>query len=252
MGRTVGLIFIFVVVFSGCAGPTAGTLEFTASGEDFARQGLVSKDGWEVRFDHLYATFKEIAAYQTEPPYDPQSGKQLEAMKTVEVAGPVTVDLVEGALENPAVPVAQDNGAPSGHYNAISWQLESLELVGRAHKAGDLVIFALTIDPRTRFTCGDYVGDRRKGFLMEGARAELEMTLHLDHIFGNGESSQDDALNKAALGFYPLALAAQDGQLATDLIGLRASLTAAEYQTLVEALTNLGHVGEGHCLSEPY
>ncbi|MGB3613727.1 MAG: hypothetical protein WBA10_08035, partial [Elainellaceae cyanobacterium] len=41
----------------------AGTLEFRANGEDFVRQGFVSKDGWQMDFDHLYVTLSELKAY---------------------------------------------------------------------------------------------------------------------------------------------------------------------------------------------
>jgi len=63
------------IILTGCAGGGAtGRLQVYANGEDFVRQGFVSKDGWSINFDHVYITLADITAYQTEPPYDPHSG----------------------------------------------------------------------------------------------------------------------------------------------------------------------------------
>jgi len=56
----------------------------------------------------------------------------------------------------------------------------------------------------------------------------------------------DDSLNVSALGFEPFS-----GYMVIDLdmAGLQNSLSAEEYQMLVDVLPTLGHVGEGHCHS---
>lgn len=41
-----------------------GELVFTANGEEFARQGFTSMDGWEISFDHVYINLSNIVAYQ--------------------------------------------------------------------------------------------------------------------------------------------------------------------------------------------
>jgi len=67
------VLSILAITLSGCAGSGAtGNLKFYANGEDFVRQGFVSKDGWAITFDHVYINLSDIAAYQTEPPYEMQ------------------------------------------------------------------------------------------------------------------------------------------------------------------------------------
>jgi len=40
------------IILTGCAGGEAtGRLQVYANGEDFVRQGFVSKDGWSINFD---------------------------------------------------------------------------------------------------------------------------------------------------------------------------------------------------------
>jgi len=41
---------------------TTGTLQFYANGEDFVRQGFVSKDGWAINFDTVNITLENITA----------------------------------------------------------------------------------------------------------------------------------------------------------------------------------------------
>jgi hypothetical protein len=78
-------LLILVMVLAGCPGKATGTLEFYANGEDFVRQGFVSKDGWSIQFDHVYITLDGIAAYQTDPPYAPP----LAPMKPSVSTGPI-------------------------------------------------------------------------------------------------------------------------------------------------------------------
>ena len=73
-----------------------GKLNIVANGEDFVRQGFVTKDGWQIDFEHLYVTLDEVTAYQTDPPYDAGEEGQPEATEIVTIDGSVTVDLAEG------------------------------------------------------------------------------------------------------------------------------------------------------------
>ena len=49
------------------------------------------------------------------------------------------------------------------------------------------------------------------------------------------------------LGFDPLANLAENGAIDLDMTTLEKKLSPEEYQRLKQALTSLGHVGEGHC-----
>lgn len=241
--------------FAVTAIATPGTLMLTANGEDFVREGLTSKDGWAVTFDRLYVTLAAVTAYQTEPPFDTDAGEAIDPISSVTHAGPTTVDLTAGA-EN-AVPIAT-LPAPAGRYNALSWEMVAapsgsaaghvMLMEGMARKNGQALAFSIALDTALAYTCGDYVGDERKGFLQAGATADLEATLHFDHVFGDGELSADDPLNQDALGFGPLAALAEDNRLDIDEAGLRSQLSAADYGALARAVAGLGHVGEGHCL----
>lgn len=238
------------------ASSETGTLQIRANGEDFIRQGFVSKDGWQIEFDRAYVTLADVTAYQSEPPFDPQSDKPLEAKTQVSLSEPKTIDLAAGDEKAEPILIGEAN-APAGRYNALSWKMVPattgeasgypLVLQGKATKEGKTVDFILKMQPEMTFTCGDFVGDARKGILEKNQTADLEATFHFDHLFGDGETSADDELNQGALGFEPLAALAQDGKLEADTSDLKEKLSDADYAKLMKILPSLGHVGEGHC-----
>lgn len=234
-------LFVTSIILSGCSGGGGGgTLQFYANGEDFVRQGFISKDGWSISFDHVYITLADITAYQTDPPYDPHDGGDISGDVTLNIVGVYTVDLAEGGEDAAPMLVAEWTEAPAGQYNAISWNMvkaesgpaagHSLVMIGTAEKDGQEVDFTINIDAACSYDCGEYVGDERKGILSEGGTADLEMTFHFDHIFGDADTPLDDALNQGALGFaYFIDYAG----------GTTAEIDMGKM--------HLGHVGEGHC-----
>jgi len=261
-------IFVFCItlicavglLFAGCGGGgggVVGTLQFNANGEDFVRQGFVSKDGWSINFDHVYITLADITAYQTDPPYDPHSGSDIASSVKVSLAKTYTVDLAEGGENAEPILVGQVTDADAGHYNAISWKLvkassgpasdNSLLIVGTAGKEGQSIDFVIKLDREYRYSCGEFVGDHRKGIVGEGDTADMEMTFHFDHIFGDAETPMDDELNVGAVGFNPFADIAENGELDVDMAGCQSKLPAEDFQVLIDILPTLGHVGEGHC-----
>ncbi len=265
------MVLMFSVVFTGCAqegnnpeetaktSAEVGTLAFVANGEDFVRQGFTSKDGWAISFDHVYINLADVTAYQTNPPYDPESGKQIESDKSVTLKGVHTVDLAEGD-ENAEPILLGKVEAPIGHYNAISWKLanaskgvaqgNNLVIIGKAEKEGQVVDFNIKVDKQYQYLAGEYVGDERKGIVEADKEADLEMTFHFDHIFGDIDTPADDGLNIGALGFDSLARLAKEGKAEIDMAGLKQGLTADEYSKWLEILPTLGHVGEGHAHAE--
>jgi hypothetical protein len=254
--RYVFLLTLISAVLVGCSAQETGTLEFRANGEDFVRQGFVSKDDWSMRFDNVFITLDGITAYQTDPPYDPHEGGTIDAKVTASLDGSFTVDLAQGGEDADPIFVGKVTDAPAGQYNAISWEMvpgESgypLVVIGSAEKDGQVVDFTIQIDSEYSYVCGEYVGDERKGILQKDGSSDLEMTFHFDHIFGDADTPMDDDLNLGALGFQPFADIAEDGKLEIDMAGLQNALSSADYQKLVEILPTLGHVGEGHCHSE--
>jgi hypothetical protein len=198
-----------------------GTLEFRANGEDFVRQGFTTRDGWQVSFDHVFVSLAEVTAYQTDPPFDAEAGSTLEAKEQVAVGEPVVVDLAEG--DDAAEPVLVSTvEAPAGRYNALAWQMVTAhsgpsgrifhpDAGNRRPKDGETLPFTIGIAEELAFTCGDFVGDARKGILDDGAMADVESTFHFDHLFGDAGAPMDDDINTGALGFDPLAALAANG-----------------------------------------
>ena len=257
------LVLVAACVLVGCS-PRAkqGTLQFYANGEDFVRQGFISKDGWAIAFDHVYITLTSITAYQTDPPYDPHTGGDIKSKARVDLSGTHTVDLAKGGEDAPPILVGEVKDASVGHYNAISWKMAkassgpasgySLVIVGKGEKDGKTVDFTIKVEQEYTYDCGEYVGDERKGILEEDSTADVEMTFHFDHIFGDADTPLDDELNVGAPGFEPLAGVAEGGVLDVDMAGLQGKLSAKDYQMLVDILPTLGHVGEGHCHCETH
>jgi hypothetical protein len=233
---------------AGCAGADpepeqTGTLEFYANGEAFVREGFVSRDGWAISFDHVYLTLADISAYQTDPPYDAHAGGVISGKVKRSLPQTYTVDLAEGGADADPILVGEITGAPAGAYNALSWKLVravsgpaegySVVMIGNAEKDGQTVEFTINIDAECRYSGGEFVGDVRKGILSAGGTADLEMTFHFDHLFGDAELAADDELNVGAPGFEFFLNYTDGTPVAIDM-----------------AEVHLGHVGEGHCHTE--
>lgn len=229
---------ILPAVTAGASGQ--GILAIHANGESLATQGFVApestRDGWELSFDHIFVTLGDITALQTDPPYQAAAGDVPVAETRVGFAAqPVTVDLARPDATGRVFVVSAP--APAGHYNAVTWSVvpapdgewagRSMVLIGTATKDGEAQPFTLTSTARQTYTCGEYIGDRRKGILAPQGQADLELTFHLDHIFGRLDKGPDDPMNISAPGFAALVA---DGAGVMDLAGL-----------------HIGHVGEGHC-----
>jgi len=260
------LTILMMVLAAGCGSTDSaansqdaagenGTLVFKANGEDFIRQGFTSKDGWEIRFDHAYITLGEITAYQTDPPYQADSKAAIDAEVTAALEGEYTVDLAEGD-ENADTILLDQTAARAGFYNAISWKVlqaesgdpagHSIVITGTAVRDGITLPFNIAFDPEYQYYAGEFIGDERKGILDAGDTADLEMTFHSDHIFGDNTLPQDDGLNTGALGFDAFAALAVDGQIDCDMNDIKNRFTQEDFDKLVGILPTLGHVGEGH------
>jgi len=233
-----------------------GTLHLVANGEDFVRQGFISKDEWNILFDHVYVTLSDIKAYQTDPPFSASTGESPTG-QAVHQAEPITLDLAEGDAEAPPILISQLTDVPAGHYNALGWHMVQAQtgpatgytimLQGQATKAEETINFTLKLDKPYSYNCGEYVGESRKGILKSDGETELEATFHFDHVFGSAETEPDTALNMGAVGFEPFAQLATDGLLDIDQTTLETSLSADDFNKLEDTLASLGHVGEGHC-----
>jgi hypothetical protein len=219
----------------------ADTLTLFASGEDLGTEGFteprLTRDGWQLTFSRIIATVDDVSAWQTDPPF--MADGPAIAGEELAVGGPFTVDLVD-ADDADRVEVATVD-APEGFFNALSWSLVpapegefagfSLVFEGTATRDGQEVAFTLATRDAIAHACGEYVGDERKGFVAAGQGTDLEITLHLDHLFGRADRPADGAMNMEALGFDAFAAG---GMQEFSLGGL-----------------HVGHVGEGHCHDMP-
>ncbi len=267
--RLLFILLLLILSLAGCSSndieksdkysPSSQTaiLEFKANGEDLVRQGLTSKDGWDISFDKVYLTLSDIKAYITDPPYDPDSEKAISSGDYVTLPGTFTVDLAEGGEDADPISLGKVE-APLAFYNALSWQVRqapsgeskgySILMQGTAGKDGKTLPFNIGISREYQYYAGEFIGDERKGIVAADSPGDLEMTFHFDHIFGNGELPADDGLNTGALGFAPFAELAEAGQVISEEV-LAKHLPAAEFQQYLTTLPSLGHVGEGHAFA---
>lgn len=258
------IVFLFLIVF-GAFSVTAqddatGVLEFRANGEDFVREGFVSKDGWNISFDHIWVSLANVRAHQTNPPYDPFAGELTRSTQMVGLSGQLIVDLAEGDADADTILIGTIGDAPEGFYNAVAWMMTpaddgetegySLVIDGVAEKDGETIEFTMRVEEDFTYTCGAFVGDERKGVLPADGTGDVELTFHFDHIFGDAETPLEDSLNAEAPGFDMFAALATDGVVDVSLSDLEMALSAEEYQTFVSVLPSLGHTGEGHCFEK--
>lgn len=237
------------------------TLNLVANGEDFVRQGFVTKDGWTMNFDRLDVNLSDVTAYQIEGAFEPTEGDKLDTLEYSEKVSlldtPKVVDLAEGEADAEPIMVTNAEVTP-GFYNAVAWKIDIAEaesplagktmvLQGTASKDEQVINFDISLNRPIQYLCGEYVGDERKGIIQAGETGELETTFHFDHIFGDSETSPDDALNVDALGFEPLAKLASGDSLTIDDATLSQQLSPEDQEKLTKAVIGLGHVGEGHC-----
>ena len=238
-----------------------GSLVLVANGEDFVRQGFVSKDGWSINFEHLYVNISEAIAYSTESSFEPRKGDSKESIKyqhKINFGSLKTPDLAAGEADAEPIRVAEARAEPS-FYNALAWKLSTapanspitgntMALIGQATKGGEVINFDLGFNQPVEYICGEFIGESRQGIVAAGESAKVEATFHFDHVFGDGNSAPEEALNRDALGFQPLANLASNGTVKLNEADLANQLSDQDYQQLTEAIAGLGHVGEGHCI----
>ena len=255
-----------------------GKLEFRANGEDFIRQGFVTKDGWDINFDHVYVTFGRMVAAelpQTELAHldggdldasvaEGDSGQSAplayesltDAQEVLSIQDKQTIDLAQGGADAETI-LVKTLDAPATHYRTLAWSLtpatagpsqgQALQLVGQARQGETSVDFTINWDNPYFFVCGEFIGDQRKGIVKPGSKADIEATFHFDHIFGDGEIDANDPMNVKAVGFGPLAALADGATLEVNRDQLEQTLAPEEFERLQAAFLSLGHVGEGHC-----
>ena len=249
-----------------------GTLIFTMNGEDFAREGFTSKDGWAISFDNLYINIEGPTAFQV---VDPEAANRIKPEGPRAHAGHPHADIPEGAANEALiaaffVDVAQGAGpteigriddAPIGNYNRLNFNIKkagsesegykaeydgySIVMVGAATKDGNEVIFEILLTEEIEYTsCGP---NELVGVVAAGGEGTAEATFHFDHVFGDIDGGAD--LNDEAVGFQPFAdlAASTDGEGGLWTVMQSDLQDMSEYDKFRDALLTIGHSGEAHC-----
>ncbi|MDJ0899948.1 MAG: hypothetical protein QNJ55_14175 [Xenococcus sp. MO_188.B8] len=189
------VIVLFTLLLSSCqAGESTakqetivskGNLVLVANGEDFVRQGFLTKDGWQIEFDRLEVSVSQVIAYEVNSDYHQDLNKNLQSQPQVLILEQATtIDLAAG--DDQAKPIVVINTeAPEGFYNALSWKMQpakdgllpnqTIVLQGKAVKKQRNVNFLLGFHLPVTYYCGEFVGDSRKGMLQAGKSAEVEL-----------------------------------------------------------------------------
>lgn len=235
-------VLLLFIVFS-CKKQT-GTLIFKANGEDFVRQGFIDKNNWHITFNKLIINIVNPTSYSI-------NDNNLNA----ELKGSFTVDLAEGDENAQPISIGKLESIPEGNYQSLKFDIKrinegdnkgySIIMVGTAKKDNLSIPFTIKLDEEMTFDGKEgYVGDELKGNVTAGQEADVEMTFHFDHIFGDIEAEALDHVNTGSVGFDFFYQFAENGvvNVSQDMMKNK-----AEYPTLVHAIWTLGHLGEGHC-----
>ncbi len=238
-----------------------GSISLVVNGEDFAREAFTTKDGWEINFERVEVTVGEVTAYQVEGSFNPEAKSEIKSEKSILLLQePQTLNLARETEGGKPI-LIKETKAAEGFYNALSWQMvtkkdqnfpdgQTILLEGTGTKGNRKIEFLLGFNERIEYVCGEFIGDTRKGIVKSGENTEVEMTFHLDHIFGDGTAKTEAEINQNALGFEPLAKLAASDNLKLSQQELQTKLSPEAYQKLQKAIAGLGHVGEGHCAAK--
>lgn len=242
-----GLLFtgICIITFltTSCTEKT-GNILFTANGEEFVIEGLVSKEGWNIDFQSVLINISSPTAYNRDNP-------ELEAV----LSGQHLVDLKRGSAETPAVSMGIVPHSAVGNYQSMKFSIETIDsgdysgysiiIIGKASKSGTTIPFVIKLNEELTFDGREgYVGDSIKGMLAEGETTDVEMTFHFDHLFGNSRAEADDHVNRDSPGFELFLDFADEGRIDVDQNRMK---NHPLYSRLIEGIETLGHLGEGHC-----
>lgn len=242
MKRCVLIFFSIILFFFSCSDSKGGSLVFTANGEDFVRRGFVDKGRWNLTFDHVFVNIIDPTA-------------KIPGAGEARLPGEFWVDLAAGDASAPIAVVGTLKDVRPGNYQSMFFKLRrrssgeykgySIVLTGLAVKEDLRVSFEIKLNEELDYTGTEgYVGDSIKGLVKAGKQADVEMTFHFDHIFGDNQAAADDHINSGSVGFDFFYSIKQGETLSVEQKELKGR---TGYDKLVQAIWSLGHLGEGHC-----
>lgn len=220
-----------------------GKLEFAVNGEDFVNNGFQEKNGWNITFDKVLINLSHITArlkgnsnkINLDKEYFVNLKNTGNNIKIIETKSNVEV----------------------GEYRELQWQMSrkkdgdytgySFILIGQAVKDDQKISFEIKLNEEVTWFCKDgYAGEELKGFVDKNKTGQVEMTFHLDHIFGDFNQSKNDPINKNAVGFDYFAKLANSNILKIDQNSLKEKTNKNDYHKFIRALQGIGHSGEQH------
>lgn len=237
-------LILIVSLMVSCGKKDTGSLFIYANGEEFVQNGFVEKNGWRIDFSKLLVNIVDVHAYN---PQDKSLSQKLNNDYLVDLTGK------SGSTLYP--PLDTIKNVPVGNYQSLSFSLKrltsgeykgaSIVMVGTAHKNEKSVPFTILLDEEMTFDGKDgYVGDGVKGLLKKDKVADLELTFHFDHIFGDKDGEPTSHINTGSVGFdfFLDSLEKNEGVITQDMLKSKDS-----YKKLLKNIWTLGHLGEGHC-----
>lgn len=274
------------VALAGCPAATgSGTLRIDVSGEEAAVGGypagdIVFRDGWTMRFDHVFAAVGEVSLEE--------SGVEFivdDAIRVVDLAeGDVTYATVPGVpaqrwsefvyhLHTPTASSGRVGRVTADDVTQMVASGSTLRLVGTAtHPTHGMYTFDVGIPAEVHMSGCESGRDGTPGIVVPtNAIYETQLTLHLDHFFFDSARAEEpnlrfDAWAAVAGDDRHITYAELANQSLADLRGINGQplmdgMTPVVYEPpatglpmpnlqaflYAQALT-IGHFeGEGHC-----
>ncbi|MCA9554630.1 MAG: hypothetical protein KC933_31635 [Myxococcales bacterium] len=275
--RKLSCVLLAPLALAACGGGT-GNLAFTTYGEDFIEVGIPAApspddegvvDGWSVRYDKFLIVLSDLEVDDDEGAS--VVGDPTERVFDMTRRGPHAVaafsELPAGTFREVAVTVKKASGAVAGNATSDDVALMntagySVYVEGEATKGGVTKSFAWGFDTQTRYAeCED--ADGALGVVIPtGGEAQLQLTIHGDHLFYDDLQSPDAVIRFEAIAGADVD---DDGKVTLAEVGAvdLTALPEGEYgtggdgsvQDLQAFLRDLTRTfvhfqGEGHCHAE--
>jgi len=243
------LVFLMIVTvgFLSCGKHQpkgTGTINFTVNGEDFVKKGFTDRDGWKITFKHLYINIVNPTAYT-----------QDNSVPSVTLLGDFWTDLTKGGMDAKPIFIGVAKNIKPANYQSLKFQLRrkvsgkfkgySIVMIGTAKKKNIKIPFKIKLNEEIDFDGKEgFVGDTIKGIVKNHGSTDVEMTFHLDHLFGDITADKKSHVRTGSVGFKFFKKYGTSTQVNVSQNDFKKD---KKYPVFLKALWSLGHLGEGHC-----
>jgi len=233
-----------------------GTLIFNVNGRHYSSAMFVSEEGWEINLNHVYVSIENPTALQVpvEKNLSRHGGHDHAEIPTgtahAVLKGLYFIDLHSDSPQKPVFELGRITDAAIGNYNYINFSLKNLPedlkdvtdktddnaaerykgysmiLVGTAKNIDEKTFpFEFKFDQEMSFQeCGPQSNEiENNGVLAENCTASIEMTFHINSIFGDDSEPHGPyepspgSLNFLAVGFNPFYYCAGEPEKTGDI-----------------------------------